>query len=239
MVLRQLTRAIVKPFGYTTVKSGRGFRVEKQHKKDLVYLHSYSGGYDEYRATQIHHNKRKLDKVWADEATLRAIADDLKAHVAEPRRGICHGARNGWEVEALARLTGAAITGTDISETATQFPNMVVWDFQDENPEWAGVFDFVYTNSLDQAMAPDRALSAWARQLAPGGRIYVEHTMAHSAEGASEMDPFGAHPMCMPYLFFKWGHGQYRLAGIMELGPKSNKGLDVWVFVLVADATAG
>ena len=238
MVLRQITRAIVKPFGYTTVKSGRGFRIQKKHDGEMVYLHRYAGGYEEYRQTQIHHNKRKLDQVWADEGTLRAIVDDLKRHVPEPKRGLCHGARNGWEVQALGRLTGAEMLGTDISETATQFPNMVVWDFHEENPDWAGRFDFIYTNSLDQAMEPDRALRSWSKQLAPGGRIYIEHTMAHSPQGASEMDPFGAHPMCMPYLLFKWGQGHFRLAGIMELGPKSNKGLDVWVFVLIADPVA-
>lgn len=93
------------------------------------------------------------------------------------------------------------IIGTDTSETATQFPNMVVWDFHEENPDWKGAFDFVYTNSLDQAMEPKRALDAWVGQLKPKGRIYIEHTMSHAPAGAGAMDPFGAHPMVMPYLF--------------------------------------
>jgi hypothetical protein len=59
--------------------------------------------------------------------------------------------------------------------------------------------------------------------------------MAHSAKGASEMDPFGAHPMCMPYLIFKWGRGLFRLADILELGQKGNKAMDVWVFVIEAE----
>lgn len=230
-----IVRAFVRPFGYTTVRRKRGFGVVKRHDRDLVYLHDYSGGYDEYRDTQVFHNRRKLDKVWADDATLGALAEHLSSRGIAAKAGICHGARNGWEVETLARLTGARMIGTDISETATAFEHMVVWDFHDENPEWAGAFDFIYTNSLDQAMAPDRALAAWARQLAPGGRIYIEHTMAHSAAGASEMDPFGAHPMCMPYLFFKWGKGRYRLDDILELGPKANNGKDVWLFVLRAE----
>lgn len=239
MLLRELTKALVRPFGYTTVRTPQGFRIAKRHHRDLIYLHDYQGGYEEYRATQVFHNKRKLDEVWADEDTLKSLAEHLLHRNPRPRAGICHGARNGYEVEALARLTGAAVTGTDIAETATRFPNMVVWDFHEDNPDWHGRFDFVYTNSLDQAMRPAQALDCWALQLAPGGRIYIEHTMKHSAANASEMDPFGAHPMCMPYLFFKWGRGSYRLADILEPGPKSNNRQPVWLFVLEREPGAG
>lgn len=242
MPLAALARAIVKPFGYAVVrKAPSGFRIVKRHGKDLVYQHDYAGGEDEYRTTQIFHNKRKLDKVWADDATLTALVADLQSGNTDGDiRGICHGARNGYEVGKLRELTGGEVIGTDISETASQFPDMVVWDFHEDNPDWHGRFDFVYTNSLDQAMRPDQALASWALQLKPDtGRIYIEHTMAHSASGASEMDPFGAHPMCMPYLFFKWGRGKYHLAEILELGPKANNGKDVWMFVLARDSNAG
>ncbi|MEZ5913853.1 MAG: hypothetical protein R3D84_17865 [Paracoccaceae bacterium] len=62
-----------------------------------------------------------------------------------------------------------------------------------------------------------------------GGRIYIEHTMAHSAAGASEMDPFGAHPMCMPYLFSNGARGVTGWKTSLELGPKANNGKDVWL----------
>ncbi len=125
--------------------------------------------------------------------------------------------------------------GTDISETATQFPGVVVWDFHEVNPDWLGRFDFVYTNALDQAAEPERALAAWAGQLAPGGRVYVEHTASHGVAGAGEMDPFGAHPMVMPYLFFRWGKGQYALDDILEIEAKANRRKRAWVFVLRAE----
>jgi hypothetical protein len=112
---------------------------------------------------------------------------------------------------------------------------MVVWDFQDENPDWAGKFDFVYTNSLDQAMEPARARSAWTKQLAPGGCIYIEHTNAHSTKGAGPMDPFGAHPMAMPYLFFTWGKGEYTMRDILEVEAKENNRKRAWIFVLERD----
>lgn len=237
-MLRALIDLIVKPFGYKTIQVPGGFRVARRLNDQLVYLHQYAGGYDEYRDMQIFTNKRKLDRVWADEGTLAALAGYLQNRAEPARRGICHGARNGFEVEKLRALTGAEVIGTDISDTATQYPHMFVWDFHNENPQWLGAFDFVYTNSLDQAMQPDRALATWARQLTPGGVIFIEHTMGHSAAGASEMDPFGAHPMCMPYLFFKWGRGQYKLVEILEPGPKSNNGKDVWMFVLAREPRA-
>jgi SAM-dependent methyltransferase len=235
MAIRAITDLLVRPFGYKTVRIPGGFRVTKRHDNDLVYIHQYVGGYDEYRDMQVFTNKRKLNKVWADDGTLAAVASYVSDSMGAATRGICHGARNGYEVEKLRALTKANVIGTDISETATQFPNMVVWDFHEPNPEWQAAFDFIYTNSLDQAMRPDAALAVWAKQLAPGGLIFIEHTMGHSAQGASEMDPFGAHPMCMPYLFFKWGKGLYRLEDILEPGPKANNGEKVWMFVLRAE----
>lgn len=231
-MLKAVLKLVVRPFGYTAVDSPRGVRVVRQRRDALIYLHDYSGGYDEYRDTQVFHNKRKLDKVWADEGTLSVVATDLEMQGGKVTRGICHGARNGFEVEWLRKRLSADVIGTDISDSAKQFDHMVVWDFHKENPDWAGQFDFVYTNSLDQAMQPDKALAAWSKQLTPTGRIYIEHTMAHSAQGASEMDPFGAHPMCMPYLFFTWGKGLYRLVDIIEGKEKSNNGKAVWLFVL-------
>lgn len=227
--MRKILDTTVRPFG---------LRVVRAKDLDLVYLHDYKGGYEEYRKAQIRHNERKLGNVWADETTLAAIVADLRVR-GLTGAGICHGARNGFEVAHFRKALGADVIGTDISQTALQFPNMVVWDFHDENPAWEGKFDFVYTNSLDQAAQPDRALAAWVRQLRPGGRIYIEHTMAHSATGAGEMDPFGAHPMVMPYLFFTWGKGKYRLDGILEIEAKANNARRAWVFVLAPWGEAG
>ena len=62
--------------------------------------------------------------------------------------------------------------------------------------------------------------------------IYIEHKTAHSPSHAGEMDPFGAHPLAMPLLFFTWGRGTYELADKPEIGPKENNGFKVRVFVL-------
>ncbi|PLX36351.1 MAG: hypothetical protein C0606_16830 [Hyphomicrobiales bacterium] len=223
--MRKLIDRLVRPFG---------LRVITTQDAEMVYFHEYEGGYSQYRETQIFHNKRKLHHVWADKKTLSMIVDDLRKK-GLGATGICHGARNGFEVEYFREQLGGDIIGSDISETAADFPNMVVWDFHEENPEWAGKFDFIYTNSLDQAFKPDQALASWVKQLKPGGRIYIEHTTAHAASCAGEMDPFGAHPMVMPYLLFKWGKGLYHLDEIVEVGQKEGSSFVAWVFVLAAD----
>ena len=221
--LKLLFQALLAPFG---------LKVLSRKEADLFYLHDYQGGYPEYKKLQVYYNKKKLNRVWADETTLDRIMDYMRESGMAPKSGICHGARNGFEVKYLREKLGADVIGTDISDTATQFPHMVVWDFHDPNPDWADKFDFVYTNSLDQAMMPDKAVSTWAAQLKPGGRIFIEHTMAHSPSDAGRMDPFGAHPLYMPYLLFKWGKGQYHLDEIIEIDAKANNARRAWVFVV-------
>lgn len=220
-MLRRLANAAISPFG---------LKIIPKQADQMHYQHDYgAGGMEAYRQEQIRANKEKLNWVWADERTLEVIAKDIEAHGLT--NGICHGARNGFEVGWFNKRLNNHTMGTDISETASKFPNMVTHDFHEERPEWIGAWDFVYTNSLDQAFEPRKALATWADQLTADGRIYIEHTMQHSAAGASAMDPFGAHPMALPYLLFEWGKGHYRLADILQVEDVAKKG-HVWVFVI-------
>lgn len=203
----------------------------------LTYQHAFGpNGYEDYRKSQIFHNKRKIKEVWADELTLTTIANYIKKHIGVVRRGICHGTRRGFEQAEFSKMLECPVLGTEISDTATQFPNTVQWDFHDQKAEWRNAFSFVYSNSLDQAFEPRQALATWAAQLEEDGLLFIDHTMMHSPAHASEMDPFGAHPMVMPYLLFKWGRGKYRLVDILELTHESKK--NVWVFVICRSCTA-
>ena len=220
--MRKILDILVRPFGLAVVSA---------REIEMPYFHHYKGGYEEYKNTQIYFNKKKLNSVWADETTLSAIVNDLKSNGLGVN-GICHGARNGYEVKYFRKHLDSEVIGTDISDTAKNFPNMVVWDYHDQNPKWVKSFDFVYSNSLDQALYPERALKTWAHQLNESGRIYIEHTIEHSTRSASAMDPFGANPMIMPYLFFDWGKGVYELEDIIQISRKKNYDLKAWVFVL-------
>lgn len=64
LVLRpalKLLKLILNPMGYEVVRSS-----------ELVdyYLHEYPS-YENYRDVQILHSKRKIESIWADEATLK------------------------------------------------------------------------------------------------------------------------------------------------------------------------
>jgi SAM-dependent methyltransferase len=99
------------------------------------------------------------------------------------------GTRGGQEQELFAKyLPRCAILGTEIAPTAVLFPLTVCWDFHD--PLWTGLCDFVYSNSLDHAADPKRALKTWLASLVPGGVLIIEWGSYH--EEATETDPFGA-----------------------------------------------
>jgi hypothetical protein len=208
-----------------------GFSLVPRQSLLLTYQHDYgTDGYEKYRRTQILHNKRKINQVWADEETLGIIASYIKTHVPVVRAGICHGTRRGYEQAEFSRQLGCPVIGTEISDSASQFANTVQWDFHEQKDEWRNRFSFVYSNSIDQAFEPQKALSTWAAQLEESGLLFLDHTMLHSAAGASEMDPFGAHPMVMPYLLFKWGSNEYRLVDILEIDHKQKHRM--WIFVI-------
>jgi SAM-dependent methyltransferase len=199
--LRQRTNAVLKPLGFKVRRTPDGLRLARLQSRDSFYLHKYRS-YDDYRATQIRWNREKLGRVFADDLTLANIAFDAEKRGF--KSGICHGARNGYEVEFF-RNRGMEVIGTDISDTCLQFPHMVVQDFHEPREEWLGKWDFVYTNSLDHSFDPRKALETWAGQLTPDGRIYIEHTRAHEPARAGATDPFGASAEKLGELLTEWG----------------------------------
>lgn len=219
--LVRMAKLFVKPFGYDIVKS-----------KTLVdfYLHEYDS-YEQYRDAQIFHNKRKIDCVWADEQTLdRVINLVISNHPNKKIRGICHGTRNGFEQNYLnSKNAMINAIGTDISETAKDYDNSVQWDFHKEKEDWIGVFDFVYSNSLDQSWKPRLAVKTWLNQVKRYGIVIIEHTESHGPLRASEMDPFGVRPIAMPYVLTEWfGH---QISVSHSKAKKKNMDRDAWLFV--------
>jgi len=150
--------------------------------------------YAAYRATQIEGNRRKLGHVFAHEANIAVIAAYAENRIGSVRSVLCHGVRNGRELEWFAKhLSGAPeMLGTDISDTATQFPHCIQWDFHDENPDWLGKWDLIYSNSWDHAFDPERAFAVWVRCLSPRGLLVLEHSRYHNPDKADALDPFGA-----------------------------------------------
>ncbi|WEZ82967.1 class I SAM-dependent methyltransferase [Rhizobium sp. 32-5/1] len=188
--------------------------------------------YERYRKIQEDGNKRKINNVWADQQTIDFIADYVKKTNPDASRGLCHGVRRGNEQKWFSERLGIEVIGTDISETAKDFPNTVQWDFHERNPDWVSAFDFVYTNSHDHAYDPQKAIEAWIDQLKSGGAVFLEHTMAHSEMSANEMDPFGVDPRLLPFLIARWSQGRYAVTEVLEPPHTKSNGMRIWIFVI-------
>lgn len=202
-----------------------GLPIEKRRDgSSLVEFASH----DDYVQVQIAGNKRKIDRVFADEITVGLICDYLRPH--NPRLGLCHGSRNGSEVHWFKQQLGIEVMGTDISDTAADY-GLVQWDFHDRNPDWVGRFDFIYTNSHDHAREPEKAFDAWMEQLAPGGFLFLEHTRLHGAVGQSTLDPLAIEPQIVPFFILSVSEGRYSVIDIIR--PSFPKvGGEFYVFVV-------
>ncbi|WP_397541303.1 methyltransferase domain-containing protein [Roseovarius salis] len=148
--------------------------------------------YATYREIQQEGNRRKQGWQFVPQRHITLCAEFVNASVGPVSFGICHGTRSGaeqaWFAEALG---GARVIGTEISETAHEYPDTVQWDFHDPNPDWEGAADFVYSNSWDHAFEPLRAFSSWLQSLRPGGVMLLDHTDGHFPRNANKLDSFG------------------------------------------------
>lgn len=149
--------------------------------------------YDEYKSAQVEANKLKFSKVFAEDDELSRIATHFAEGVPGGRKGVCHGVRNGYEVRFLReRLPGLDLIGTDISATAADIPNCMVWDMHDARAEWVGALDFVYSNSWDHTYDPDKLFSTWADSLSDKGLLYLAYTNLHSDGGVTDQSKYDA-----------------------------------------------
>lgn len=148
--------------------------------------------YEEYVSCQERANTAKLQTVWASPATILFIAAQVRARIPKAKFGICHGVRNGWEVNELRKLLGIEIIGTDIARTASRFPNVIKWDFHEVKEEWIGAVDFIYSNSLDHAYDPSLCIRNWMKCLSRVGICFVEWTPVHASPRTWTADCFTA-----------------------------------------------
>jgi hypothetical protein len=227
-LLDRLAKSYLKRRGYTI----GGDAIGRRGDYTLLGYNDPAGNFDysRYVAIQTEGNKRKIDQVWADKPTIDFICDYLRASGNKASRGLCHGSRNGAEVGWFADNLGAEVIGTDISDTAEQF-GLIQWDFHETNPDWIGKFDFVYTNSHDHAYDPRKSFAAWVAQLSPTGKLFLEHTSAHTASKVSPLDPFGVDPKLLPYVLLEFSEGNYSVTRILQ-PPHRKRGRTIFVFVV-------
>lgn len=174
--------------------------------------------YERYRQAQVSANKRKIHSVWVQEDNIRFLADYVRQSIANPRLGLCHGTRRGLEQRWFRQYIGCEVIGTEISDTAADFPDTIQWDFHETKPEWLNAVDFIYSNSLDHSYDPEKCLNAWVSCLRSDGMLIIEHS-SDDVE-ARESDPFGAQLAVMPYLILQWAKGAFSTREIIR-APKS------------------
>lgn len=160
--------------------------------EDGYVLYQYPD-YETYKAVQIAGNKAKLRRQFVKESHIALLAAYLDAALPKIGFGLCHGTRSGAEQAWFTRHLkgGPDVIGTEISDTATQFPKTVQWDFHQINPDWSGRCDFVYSNSWDHAFDPAMAFGAWIDALKPGGLMLLDYTSGQTAGSSNALDPFG------------------------------------------------
>lgn len=221
--VEKLARNYLRKRGYSISECGA-----EDHDGDYRLVR-YSS-YDQYVSVQTEGNKRKINQVWADEATIDVICDYIRKTIPDVKRGLCHGSRNGTEVRWFSERLGIDVMGTDISDTASQF-GLTQWDFHNENPAWEKAFDFVYTNSHDHAHDPKKAFTTWVGQLAAGGKLFIEHSVGHAPAAVSTLDPFGIDPKLLPYAVLGFGDGKFAVTDVLKPDHKKAGG-PIWVFVI-------
>lgn len=157
-------------------------------------LHKYKNwlfgfSYRRYRDAQIRANKRKLDIQWIDRDSVAWISARIAERISQPRFGLCHGTRQGNEQTWFREFLDCDVIGTEISDTAHEFPYTIQWDFHETKNDWLNACDFVYSNSWDHGYDPRKMFSAWMACVRPGGLLILTHTPAHVH--ATKVDPLG------------------------------------------------
>lgn len=139
------------------------FSLSKIKKNFDIYKYK---DYEEYKKIQIETNYRKIDRVFADNKTLKLIIVEIKNNFSDQMiLGICRGTRNGYEQKFFIDNLDCEVIGTEISDNAEKFKNTIMWDFHDRKKEWEKKFNFLYSNLLDQSYKTMEALDVWFSQI--------------------------------------------------------------------------
>jgi hypothetical protein len=158
--------------------------------------------YNEYVASQIEANIRKIKNIWVEKKTIQEIAQQH----GPASTILCHGTRNAAEQKYFKDFyPNADVLGTEISPTANDFPMTVQWDFNQVNKEWVGKYDIVYSNAFDHSCNPKQTLSVWKQQLTPDGKLYLEHGYSDVDNEARASDPLEIYEEELNELFAELG----------------------------------
>ena len=142
--------------------------------------------YMEYVKCQITAFQKKINNQWAVEENIKFLSDWLIENNKKIETGLCHGVRQAKEIIWFEKyLPGCKVIGSEIGEKTHE--KVVQWDFNKENSDWIGKFDFIYSNSFDHAFNPIATLNIWSKQLKPGGVLMLEYDKRQEHTGEISM----------------------------------------------------
>jgi hypothetical protein len=210
--------------GSTRVTERDGVKVVDYRKADGSF------DYEAYKAIQTAANKAKIDWRSVQQGDIAFLSHALSTRGVNIRKVLCHGTRNGAEQKFFHEATGAEVIGTEISDTATQFPMTIQWDFHEVKPEWNGAFDVIFSNSWDHSYDPKLAFSRWLSCVAPQGALALEWSKIHGDTEASPIDPFRSSlPELIALLTALTANGGFAKPEVIELPDNERKKLFVAV----------
>jgi hypothetical protein len=161
-------------------------------------LYNYKS-YEDYVSAQVEANVRKIENSYVDPNSLGGLVNHLYTeYLLKPKQIICHGTRRGLEQQYfldICKSLGLTTTviGTEISHTATDYPNTIQWDFHNVKDEWVNSIDIVYSNSFDHSYKPTECLDTWMSCLSDDGVCVLEYSdICDNESKVGVTDPFGA-----------------------------------------------
>lgn len=178
--------------------------------------------YENYVAIQKEGNKRKIASQWVHKHTIKILSEYILT-LMQPNFGICHGTRRGGEQLAFREYLSCEVIGTEISDTASQFPYTIQWDFHEIKPEWLNAVDFIYSNSWDHSYDPDLLFRAWMSCVRTNGIMILEHSSAQ--EDVSQLDPLGMSLNSLCKYLELLGKEQWKILDVIQ-GPPRKRGIE-------------
>lgn len=162
-----------------------------------IYQHR---SYNRYVRVQRNLTARKTNDgkntlYWVSKEDLVKINELLHSYIDDIKTIVCHGCRNGLEVNVLQTLNlNAKVFGTDIYGPAYKYDREYFreMDFDIVPKNWVEYFDVIYSNSIDHSRNPINTLSSWKTELKENGICFIAF---HWGRGVSKTDCFHLDPV--------------------------------------------
>jgi len=182
--------------------------------------------YEDYVDIQVFGSQEKFQGQTIDKhlKVIDPLKNFLNTEVLKLRSGhnlkfLCHGIRNGTEILAFKKILkkyNITFLGTDLNPWVSNLDYGFVHDFQKRMPKKFGKFDIIYTNSLDQANSPKKALESMYMDLSRNGILIIYFNEFSGKMGFSTLDPFSCEIEIFPYVYLNWFTGEARIEFIKD-----------------------